>query len=58
MAEKMLDSQIYVSGELAKVATAAYQYNTYLPALQTNEKMVGELHRKLDAIRPKEINLD
>ena len=54
----MLASQMYVSGELAKVATAAYQYNAYLPAVQTNEKMVGELRRKLDAIRPKEINLD
>jgi hypothetical protein len=58
MAEKMLASQIYVNGELAKVATAAVQYNTYLPAVQTNEKTVGELRRKLDAIRPKEINLD
>ncbi len=57
MAEKMLASQMYVSGELAKVATAAVQYNTYLPAVQTNEKTVG-LRRKLDAIRPKEINLD
>ena len=54
----MLASQMYVSGELAKVATAAVQYNTYLPAVQTNEKMVGELRRKLDAIIPKEINLD
>ncbi len=35
----------------------AVQYNAYLPAVQTNEKMVGELRRKLDAIRPKEINL-
>ncbi len=48
MAEKMLVSQTHVSGELAKVATAACQYNTYLPAVQTNEKMVGELRRKLD----------
>ena len=49
---------MYVSVELAKVATAAVQYNNYLPAVQANEKMVGELRRKLDAIRPKEINLD
>ncbi len=49
----MLASQTYVSGELAKVATAACQYITYLPAVKTNEKMVGELRRKLDAIRPK-----
>ncbi len=58
MAEKMLLSQIYVSRKLAKVATAACQYNAYLPAVQTNGEMVGELRRKLDTIRPKEINLD
>ena len=54
----MLTSLMYVSEKLAKVATEAFQYNAYLPAVQTSEKMVGELRRKLDAIRPKEINLD
>ena len=58
MAKKMVSSQMYISGELAKVATATQQYYMILPAVQTNEKEVWELRRKFDAIIPKEIDLD